>query len=460
MTIPVSRSIQPVTRSEIQSKHQSEPIEAADDGRGSAFERLLETPSLAVRRRDFEPSNSAGPDAGTGGVVVSARLPSRFQPGLEQPLSGWLSMESRGIEPAGLELEPGQGQPVEVTSGWHPDAGFHQAHLGPDFREDNAGDGRQVERGKSLGLAAKANAITTSDPHPEMPQIAMTAASAVQPDARLMSTVPGATTPGQVAHTLAQSLRKETHLKVAAMSTGHNRESFDSLAAEGGEVFRGIVAKQEGGASGGNGDTPVSGAASADRPVSDRRPAVDGSAGSMMAQIADQLAQAWPPVAAGSKRVSDFAPASVPTPSVSPADASDIVRTLRFELNPGELGGVTVRLSLGNNALRLHLSFSADRAADLARADQKALLQTLSDTGMTIASLMIDGGSAGKPDQVFSQDSGTGLNSMPGGGAGSADGGTDRHDSESHHRERGEVERQDRDNSNRGPADERQGVYI
>lgn len=132
---------------------------------------------------------------------------------------------------------------------------------------------------------------------------------------------------------------------------------------------------------------------------------VAGEAETVAVQIAGQISAAWSsslqgsiPPDAGEGRTP--MPAASPLPGVAP----DVVKALRFDLHPGDLGEVHVRLSMGRNGLRLHLSFSADKAASIAQAEGEELMQTISAGGMNLGQLVIDTLTPGKAEPLVRQE--------------------------------------------------------
>lgn len=118
-------------------------------------------------------------------------------------------------------------------------------------------------------------------------------------------------------------------------------------------------------------------------------PGADESEG-VTVQIVGQVAGALASLRGASPV--DTAPGSAPVSTVGPPSepASDVVKTIRFDLKPGELGEVHVRLSMSRNEVRLHLSFSNDKAAGLAQAECQALEQALTDAGASVGQIVID----------------------------------------------------------------------
>ena len=78
------------------------------------------------------------------------------------------------------------------------------------------------------------------------------------------------------------------------------------------------------------------------------------------------------------------------TDGQAPSAATEVAKAIHFKLDQGEHGEVRVRISLGGSALRVHLSFSSDSTADVARANHQALVQALTDGGLTVAGIVID----------------------------------------------------------------------
>lgn len=142
-----------------------------------------------------------------------------------------------------------------------------------------------------------------------------------------------------------------------------------------------------------------------------------GSEGEPIAvQITGQVVGAWASMRGTISNNSAENPVQIAAGN-SPLDtAPDVVKTVRFDLHPGELGEVHVRLSMIRNELRLQLSFSADRAASIAQADRDTIKQALSDGGMNLNQLVIDVGTALRPIPQMQQD-GSASNAAPSGEA-------------------------------------------
>lgn len=123
------------------------------------------------------------------------------------------------------------------------------------------------------------------------------------------------------------------------------------------------------------------------------------------AQIAGQVAGAWASLR-GALPANTATTTAGPVTAASPLPdtASDVVKALRFDLHPAELGEVHVRLSMSRNELRLHLSFSADRAAGIAQADGQALRQALAEGGMSVGQIVIDAIPSARADAQMRQD--------------------------------------------------------
>ena len=118
-------------------------------------------------------------------------------------------------------------------------------------------------------------------------------------------------------------------------------------------------------------------------------------------QIVDGIAAEIPPP----RDKSPAGPAAAPTPSTQ----SQPVKVVTIQLNPAELGTLTVRISLRNDALELQVETSRRDTARMVEADRDALSSLLRSAGYHVeavtvraveqpAPAMAAGTAAGSPD--------------------------------------------------------------
>ncbi len=104
-------------------------------------------------------------------------------------------------------------------------------------------------------------------------------------------------------------------------------------------------------------------------------------------------------------------PAAAPQPTASLRTAEQApVRVLHIQLQPAELGLLTVRLSLRDNALNVQLEAAEHRTARLLEADREKLSDLLRSAGYAVDGLQVQIAPADKSGQAF--------NALAGGGAG------------------------------------------
>lgn len=174
----------------------------------------------------------------------------------------------------------------------------------------------------------------------------------------------------------------------------------------------------------------------------------------LFTQIADHVFAALHLGQSGTQEAAtaEAIPLSQPIHELTPASGSGAVKALRLGLNPGELGEVQIRLTLKQDKVQLHLSFSAESAANVARSDGRALMQAIADGGLILSHLLIDVAQTSSPSaSPRSAESGLGT-----GGGALADSGAGR--------QQGEQGEQSRRLPVRSPASDekrlRTGVFI
>ena len=148
-------------------------------------------------------------------------------------------------------------------------------------------------------------------------------------------------------------------------------------------------------------------------------------------QIVDGIAAEIPPPAS----TSPAGPAAAPAPSTQ----SQPVKVVTIQLNPAELGTLTVRISLRNDALELQVETSRRDTARMVEADRDALSSLLRSAGYHVEALtvraveqpapaMTVGAPAGSPDGTpQSQSGGSQTDQRPSGGRAHADGHREGH---------------------------------
>lgn len=117
-----------------------------------------------------------------------------------------------------------------------------------------------------------------------------------------------------------------------------------------------------------------------------------------MAQIVSQISAALTSRPGAPAGYTPGPETTLVTDGQAPSAATEVAKSLHFKLDQGEHGEVRVRISLGGSALRVHLSFSSDSTADVARANHQALVQALTDGGLTVAGIVIDNAAGSTPD--------------------------------------------------------------
>ena len=148
-------------------------------------------------------------------------------------------------------------------------------------------------------------------------------------------------------------------------------------------------------------------------------------------QIVDGIAAEIPPP----RDTSPAGPAAAPAPSTQ----SQPVKVVTIQLNPAELGTLTVRISLRNDALELQVETSRRDTARMVEADRDALSSLLRSAGYHVeavtvraveqpAPAMTVGAPAGSPDGTpQSQSGGSQTDQRPSGGRAHADGHREGH---------------------------------
>jgi chemotaxis protein MotD len=149
-------------------------------------------------------------------------------------------------------------------------------------------------------------------------------------------------------------------------------------------------------------------------------------------QIVDGIAAEIPP-----QDKSPAGPAAAPAPSTQ----SQPVKVVTIQLNPAELGTLTVRISLRNDALELQVETSRRETARMVDADRETLSSLLRSAGYHVeavtvraveqpAPAMATGTATGSPDgapQSQSQSGGSQTDQRPSGGRAHADGHREGH---------------------------------
>ena len=167
-------------------------------------------------------------------------------------------------------------------------------------------------------------------------------------------------------------------------------------------------------------------------PAQDEHPAPQATV-PVPRQIVDGIAAEIPPP----QDKSPVGPAAAPAPSTQ----SQPVKVVTIQLNPAELGTLTVRISLRNDALELQVETSRRDTARMVDADRETLSSLLRSAGyhveaMTVraveqpAPAMAAGTAAGSPDgtpQSQSQSGGSQTDQRPSGGRAHADGHREGH---------------------------------
>jgi hypothetical protein len=148
-------------------------------------------------------------------------------------------------------------------------------------------------------------------------------------------------------------------------------------------------------------------------------------------QIVDGIAAEIPPP----RDTSPAGPAAAPTPGTQ----SQPVKVVTIQLNPAELGTLTVRISLRNDALELQVETSRRDTARMVEADRDALSSLLRSAGYHVEAVtvraveqptpaMAAGTAAGSPDGTAqSQSGGSQTDQRPSGGRAHADGHREGH---------------------------------
>lgn len=193
--------------------------------------------------------------------------------------------------------------------------------------------------------------------------------------------------------------KTETHL---AGSTAHTMLSgrldamrLDNVEAAGAQISEASA-------------TAFAAAAQTDKPsVSDATPRP------LVTQIADQLLGAIQPQGEGPAEVAETWSPQAPSPLIQ----RDAVKALHFQLNPGQLGEVHVRLVMRQSEVQVSLNFSAENTANIARADGQALVKALIDGGMAVSQIVIES-SAGSGAGSSSANNAGSAGAQAGGGTG------------------------------------------
>lgn len=129
--------------------------------------------------------------------------------------------------------------------------------------------------------------------------------------------------------------------------------------------------------------------------------------------------------------VAEIGHRAVKVPGTPTAPVLQLVRSLELQLEPRELGPVTVRMSILNTSLRISLKVKDDKIAAQIEGSQSELAQSLKDTGISLDDFVVQavytrqdvqGGAAShSPSTAISSNNGTQFGAMEGGG-GSQDG--------------------------------------
>jgi hypothetical protein len=188
------------------------------------------------------------------------------------------------------------------------------------------------------------------------------------------------------------------------------------------------------------------------------RPGADEGEG-LTVQIAGQVAGVLPSLR-GALPV-DAASGGAPVVTVGPVSepASDVVKTIRFDLKPGELGEVHVRLSMSRNEVRLHLSFSSDKAASIAQAEGQALEKALADAGASVGQIVIDAVSLPRAD-ALPRSGGLSMQAEHSSGSSAGGNGADREHRSHQETARGHSLRHHSSEESVVPGDIRTGLFI
>jgi chemotaxis protein MotD len=167
-------------------------------------------------------------------------------------------------------------------------------------------------------------------------------------------------------------------------------------------------------------------------PAQDEHPAPQATV-PVPRQIVDGIAAEIPPP----QDKSPAGPAAAPAPSTQ----SQPVKVVTIQLNPAELGTLTVRISLRNDTLELQVETSRRETAHMVDADRETLSSLLRSAGYHVeavtvraveqpAPAMAAGTAAGSPDgapQSQSQSGGSQTDQRPSGGRAHADGRREGH---------------------------------
>jgi chemotaxis protein MotD len=127
---------------------------------------------------------------------------------------------------------------------------------------------------------------------------------------------------------------------------------------------------------------------------------------SPMQQVAGRIAAAAHAMPSDASRPSDTVPARLAS--------SPVVKVLRLELQPADLGTITIRMSLKQDGLDVRVEAGRVETARMLQSDQEALSKILSNAGyriehMSVAAASFDGsaGADGSRGQAFLPASGS-----------------------------------------------------
>lgn len=243
---------------------------------------------------------------------------------------------------------------------------------------------------------------------------------------------------------LPTMVRQETHLVAAKSATAALNQFFSDRAGP-----------ESGGSSlGSSGHSPAEAAAGPTKSapsIIEAEPVVDQVAG----QVAGMLASLRGDLPANAVESAQ----QVAAVNRSSEPSADVVKTLRFELKPGELGEVHVRMSWSRNELRLHLSFANERAASIAQTEGQALKQVLADAGASVGQIVIDTVAAPRGDTQLRFDTSP-AQSDPSGGATTNWSGADRERRSQQEAPRRELLREQSGETAPGQSSEKAGLFI
>jgi chemotaxis protein MotD len=203
------------------------------------------------------------------------------------------------------------------------------------------------------------------------------------------------------------------HVDVGAMPPRHSpspsadRRADEASAAR--AAFRDVVAEQPGASGKRDGSVPER--LREVQAVVTRQETVLAPAGQM--PVAHQAADR---IIAELQSSDDAAPADRAQTS-RPGEAPAPVRTLHIQLQPADMGMLTVKLSMRAEMLDIKLEAAEHRTARLLEADRERLTDILRSAGYALDGVTVQISSSEKPVQTFNAMAGQGGNGQPQQGA-------------------------------------------